>query len=204
MEEADTLTFVRALCALVPLDDADIHAARALVRPRELPAGHYLLRAGEMASEVAIVVRGLMREHFVMADGSDRTKAFVTEGQPTGSLADLLSGVPSRAFIVAEEPTRVLVGRFDEMVALADRSEGMRRYGVRLMQRVLLSKCEREYEFLGLDAEARYAAFQARYPGLEQRIAGYHIASYLGITPVHLSRLRRRRGSGRQPRAANR
>lgn len=204
MEDADTLTFVRALRATVPLDEADIQAALALVRPRELPAGTYLLRAGEMASEVAIVVRGLMREYFAMPDGSERTKAFVIEGQPTGSLADLLSGVPSRAFIVAEEPTRVLVGRFDEVVALAERSDGLRRYGERLMQLLLLSKSEREYELLGLDAEARYATFQARYPGLEQRIAGYHVASYLGITPVHLSRLRRRRLAGRQPSAAAR
>ena len=145
--------------------------------------------------QVAVVVHGLMREHFVMSDGTERTKAFVPEGHPTGSLADVLSAVPSRAFIVAEEPTRVLVANFADTLALAEHCEGFRRYGERLTQRVLLVKAEREYELLGLDAQARYQAFLSRYPGLEARVAARHVASYLGITPVHLSRLRRRRRS---------
>jgi CRP-like cAMP-binding protein len=55
------------------------------------------------------------------------------------------------------------------------------------------AKAEREYELLGMDAEERYATFARRYPGLEARVAARHVASYLGITPVHLSRLRRLR-----------
>ena len=58
---------------------------------------------------------------------------------------------------------------------------------------MLLDKAEREYELLGLDAAARYALFAERFPGLEARVAARHVASYLGITGVHLSRLRRRR-----------
>lgn len=58
-------------------------------------------------------------------------------------------------------------------------------------------KAEREYEFLCLSAEERYAAFSARHRGLEARVSGRHIASFLGITPVHLSRLRARRARSR-------
>jgi len=191
--DSDASVFRRAICAIYPLPDAELTAAFAIVRPRELMRGEYLLRAGEHASEAAIVVRGLVREHFVMQDGTERTKAFVLAGQPTGSLADLLSGAPSRAYIVAEEPTRLLCVSFAESLALAERSEGWRNYGVQLMQRILLVKAEREYELLGMDAQARYALFTTRYPGLEAQVSARHVASYLGITPVHLSRLRRRR-----------
>jgi CRP-like cAMP-binding protein len=59
-------------------------------------------------------------------------------------------------------------------------------------ERLYLLKSEREYELLALDAEQRYRAFQARYPGLEARVTQRHVASYLGITPEHLSRLRAR------------
>ena len=195
LSPTDVAVFKRALCAISPLSEADLAEALALARPRELRPRQYLLRAGELATEVAVVVHGLMREHFVMSDGTERTKAFVPEGHPTGSLADVLSAVPSRAFIVAEEPTRVLVANFADTLALAEHCEGFRRYGERLTQRVLLVKAEREYELLGLDAQARYQAFLSRYPGLEARVAARHVASYLGITPVHLSRLRRRRRS---------
>ena len=189
----DASIFAASVRALSPLNDRELAAAYAIVRPRELQRGEYLLRAGERACETAIVVRGLMREHFVMADGTERTKAFVMVGHPTGSIADLLSGAPSRAYIVAEEPTRLLCASFSESLALAERSAGWHHYGVQLLQRILLVKAEREYELLGMDAHSRYEAFSARYPGLEARVAARHIASYLGITPVHLSRLRRRR-----------
>ncbi|MET0388167.1 MAG: Crp/Fnr family transcriptional regulator [Polyangiales bacterium] len=194
--------FAQAIRAVVLLDDADLAQALALFAPRELARGEYLLRAGERAEHVALVVRGLVREHFVMPDGTERTKAFVLAGQPTGSLADLLSGAPSKAFIVAEEPTRLLLASYAESVALTERCPGWRRFGERLIQRLLLLKAEREYELLGMDAAERYRVFNERYPGLEARVAGRHVASYLGITAVHLSRLRRRRRSRAREQAA--
>lgn len=197
--DSDASVFARAIRGLCAIDDAELLAAFALMRARELVRGEYLLCAGERASEVAIVVRGLVREHFVMPDGTERTKAFVLSGQPTGSLADLLSTAPSRAYIIAEEPTRLLCASFEDSLALAERSPGWRNYGVQLMQRILLAKAEREYELLGMDAQARYELFATRFPGLEARVAARHVASYLGITPVHLSRLRRRRRMPSRP-----
>jgi CRP-like cAMP-binding protein len=140
-----------------------------------------------------MVVRGFLREYFVMSDGTERTKAFVRAGESTGSLADLLSKRPSRAFIVAEEPSRVFVADYAQLRALAEIKPRWALWTLRMVEGMFLWKAEREYELLGLDAKARYEAFAARYPGLESRIAARHVASYLGITPVHLSRLRRRR-----------
>jgi hypothetical protein len=79
------------------------------------------------------------------------------------------------------------------MQELGRRHPAWRRFRTRVLERLVLSKAAREYELLGLRAEARYRAFSERYPGLEARVAGKHIASYLGITAVHLSRLRRKR-----------
>ena len=82
--------------------------------------------------------------------------------------------------------------------ALGDVDPAWRDFNERVMQVLYLQKAEREFELLGLDAEARYAAFAARFPGLEARVAARHVASYLGITPVHLSRLRKRRRAGQR------
>ncbi|MBC7171950.1 MAG: Crp/Fnr family transcriptional regulator [Polyangiaceae bacterium] len=160
---------------------------------RRLARREHFLRVGEAATHVAFVVEGLLREHFVLADGAERTKAFVVEGGVTGSLADLLGDEPSRASIVAEERSRLLVGSYADLRALGKTFPAWERYGRRMLERLLVAKALREYELLGLDAEARYDAFSARHPGLEARVAAHHVASYLGITPVHLSRLRRRR-----------
>ena len=181
------------MASIAPLSERDLARGLALASPRELPAGATFLRAGVRATELAVVVKGLLREYFLMRDGSERTKAFIPEGGISGSLADLLSAAPSRAFIVADEPARVLVIPYASMQSLSRTSTAWARLGRLGLERLLMQKAEREWELLGLDAEQRYAAFRARHPNLEARVLGRHVASYLGITAVHLSRLRRRR-----------
>lgn len=184
------------------MDDEAIALGAALFSARRLPRGAHLLEAGAHATELALVSEGCLREYFVLGREpsgvrasalGERTKAFVTEGQFTGSLADLISGEPSRAFIVAEEPSRLLVAPYPSLRALGERSAAWAAVGRAGLEALLRTKAEREWELLALDAAERYACFRARYPGLEARALAKHVASYLGITPVHLSRLRRRR-----------
>jgi CRP-like cAMP-binding protein len=190
---ADDVALVRASIArIASIGAAAEQACLELISVRYIARGQYLLRAGESATEAGVVARGLLRELYVLEDGSERTKAFVLAGEPTGSLADLLRGGPSRTNIVAEEDSRVLVLPFAANATLAQRFPSWQLYQSGLLQVLFLVKVDREYELLGLDAEGRYAAFRARYPGLETRVAARHVASYLGISSVHLSRLRRR------------
>lgn len=194
--DEDAKVYARAMRKIAPLSDTALAEGLALTKVQLLPKGAYLLRAGEHAHAIAIVVSGLLREHFVLESGQERTKAFVFEEGISGSFADLISGAPSRAYIVADEPARLLVAELADHERLAGTEWATLR---RLATEALLrQKAEREYELLGLDAEARYAAFRARYEGLEARIAAKHVASYLGITPVHLSRLRRQRRATRK------
>lgn len=87
---SDRRLFSSAVRRLCPLDDSSLGAVFSLLRACQLARGEYFLRAGERATEVTLVVRGLLREHFVLPDGSERTKAFVAEGELSGSWADLL------------------------------------------------------------------------------------------------------------------
>lgn len=191
--DADRRVFAQAMRSIAPLEDADVDAAVALVRVRDLDKRDRFLRAGVRATEVAVVIRGLLREHFVIDDGTERTKAFIGEGEASGSLADLLSDRPSRAFIVAGEPTRLVVASYADMRTLAQRMPAWDRLGRASLERLVIAKAEREWELLALDAEQRYTRFRERYPAIEARTLGKHVASYLGITPAHLSRLRARR-----------
>jgi CRP-like cAMP-binding protein len=63
-----------------------------------------------------------------------------------------------------------------------------------LLEKGYCTKEKREREFLLFDAEARYQSFLKSYPGLEKRVKQHQIASYLGITNVSLSRIRRKMG----------
>lgn len=191
----------RAVLRIAPVSARALSAVSSLLEARSLRRGEHFLRAGERAREVAIVVSGLLREYFGLAEGTERTKAFVTSGAFSGSLADLISQEPSRAWIVAEQPSRVLTLPYAQLVALTRAHPSWARFATGATQALLLAKAEREYELLGLDAAARYEAFQRRYPGLEAELAARHVASYLGITSVHLSRLRRLRTEQARARA---
>ncbi|MCP4271690.1 MAG: Crp/Fnr family transcriptional regulator, partial [Gammaproteobacteria bacterium] len=78
------------------------------------------------------------------------------------------------------------------VVNLFDQHRCWEKLGRLLAEQLYIKKETREAEFLLDDAETRYLNFQTNYPGLEDRLTQYHVASYLGITPVMLSRIRRR------------
>lgn len=194
---SDEAAFVRALGRFGITEPGAVAAGLRLCHVRTLKRGEYLLRGGEPATLVGVLVSGLLREHFLTKNGVERTKSFILPLQLTGSLADLLSGRPSRSFIVAEESSRVLLGPYAELRALEASWPAWSLMARRSLEHLLLYKAEREYEFLCMDAEERYAAFVARHPDLEARVKASHIASFLGMTSVHLSRLRARRARRR-------
>lgn len=189
----DESAFRSAVARLGLSDESAIGAALRLLRAYSFSRRQHLLVAGQRAALAGLLVDGLLREYFVSEKGVERTKSIVTPGQFTGSLADLLSEEPSRANIVAEEPSRVLLAPWSALRALEQQSVAWAALQRRSLEHLLLYKAQREYQFLCLDAEARYGAFLERHPDLESRVAAQDIASYLGITPVHLSRLRARR-----------
>lgn len=154
--------------------------------------GEWLLRGGERADTCFLVVRGLVRELYVATDGAEHTRAFIAEGQATGSLLDLLSGEPSVTWIEALAPTDVLTWPWAAQERLADAIPELERALRRVAEALYVRKARREYEMLALDAEQRYVRWLARHADLDARLQRRHVASYLGITPEHLSRLRQR------------
>lgn len=189
---SDIERFASAARRLVPLPDADIERVAQRLTLCTLTRGASFLRAGVRANRAAVVVAGVLREFYPLDDGSERTKGFAQEGDFVGSLADLLAEHPSRASIVAETDARLLTLPFRVFADIAAESPAWREFAAAMTTRLYLTKSEREYELLALDAEARYARFRERFPGLEARVSQLVVASYLGITPVHLSRIRSR------------
>jgi CRP-like cAMP-binding protein len=192
--QVDRASCRRVLERIAPIDDAAWGELARLLVTRSLQRGERLLRAGEIARLGAFVCSGAVRENAVGADGIERAKSFRFEGDFTGSLADLLAGldgVPSKASIEALEPTRLLC--FDYRAMRHDlRAPVWTTIGRVLAEQLAVAKAQREHDLLTLDAEARWAALIARNPDLPKRVAQRHLASFLGITPEALSRLRRK------------
>ncbi|MEZ4364330.1 MAG: Crp/Fnr family transcriptional regulator [Kofleriaceae bacterium] len=209
---AALLALVRALAPQPPAAEAAFAAA---LSARRFAVHQPLLRAGEPARWAYFLVRGLAREYYVAADGQEHTRSFIPEGELTGSLLDLRaglrSGAPAVTFIEALEPTETLLFGYREFEALCERFPSLHVVARRWAEALYVRKARREYEMLALSARERYAAWLTERAALDGRIQRRHLASYLGVTPEHLSRLRRgapgraaRAETGRRARAARR
>lgn len=181
----------QVLESISPLTDAAWLDISSCFTEQSLAEYSHFIQAGESAQDIAFVTEGVLREYFITVDGKEFNKAFVGAGTFTGSLYDLLSQLPSTASIQALSPVRLYRASFQSFRALFDIHPCCERFGRLFAERLFMKKAKREYELMCLDATARYQLLLQQLPTLESVVAQYHIASYLGITPVALSRIRK-------------
>lgn len=191
MASSDFDALALTLTRLAPLGEATLLALRAISAQRSIPRAGFLLRAGEQAESVYFLVSGLVREFYCDDQGAEHTRRFVREGELSGSLLDLLSLQPAVTYIQALEPTSVLTFSYARFDALCARHSDLQLVARRMIEHLYLCKTQREHAMLALSAEQRLAQWQGEYGAIDPRISRRHLASYLGITPEHLSRLRR-------------
>lgn len=181
--------FLRGSC---DFPDAELAKTRRAFRPVAVPRGALLTRAGEWPDRVAFIVAGLVRLVYAAADGTERTYGFRAENQLVCAYSAVLRGERAEVSIEALEPCSLLVtsrAAFDELAA------GHRCWQeliARLTEELYLQQEARQRELLLEDAATRYRSFVTARPGLAQRLTQAQIASYVGVTPVALSRIRAR------------
>src|SRR5262245_27438280 len=171
------------------LPEPEWRAFERLLAPRRFSKGERFVEPGDRRGLVGLVRSGLFRFYYVDADGREATKTFRGPGELAAAYAELLMGVPSRTFVEALEDSELLVAPYAELLRLYARHPGWQELGRRVAERFYVNKERREFELLQLPAAERYRLFDREYPGLAARIPQYHVASYLGITPVALSRI---------------
>lgn len=149
-----------------------------------------LIRIGDKNSDIFFVVFGILRDYYIDDDGNDITRFFSCEGGICGG-ESLISKEPSAVCTEALEDCILLrcpVSDFTKIIASS--SEATKAY-IWLLESSLAYKIHRENSFLIKSAAERYIDFKRENPDLEKRVNQKYIASYLGITPVSLSRIRR-------------
>lgn len=162
----------------------------------EVPRSTMLLSPGDSPDVSGLVVSGVVREYYLQPDGVEHTRNFALAGDAFGSISDAISGRPARVAVSSESDAVVLFLPWSVIEQLSARSREWERFRHRIIEGLFLRRSTREYELLALDAMGRYLSLLEQHPRIEEAVPLRHIASYLGITPVHLSRLRRRRGPG--------
>jgi len=167
---------------------------------RQLQRGEFLTRAGDVADQVGFVVKGLFRKLHVTASGKPVVRGFGGPGAVVGAYVSLLTGTPSYLSVEALRDSELFLLPWCELNALYERHRCFQTLGRRMTELTLLERETRAHELLTLSASERYARFRDTHKALLPELRDYDIASYLGITPVSLSRLRARKAE-RGPRS---
>lgn len=187
---ADRQALLVIATALAPLDAAALEPLLQAITVQRLAPGDVLLRAGEPGAREFFVLDGVLKSWVGDAQGREVTLAFhVGPGVLTPAIARV---VDERSRVHCQALTAVRVAGFEAstLVGCMLRDPAVQRWGDAVLRAELMRRADREWALAALPAAQRLQQFRQQFPGLEARIAQHHIASYLGITPVSLSRLR--------------
>jgi CRP-like cAMP-binding protein len=181
---ADSLDFMEN----IPKDE--MSKLQKLLKPLTLKKGEYFLRAGEIPNRVGFNISGLLRLFYIDYNGSEVTKHFCFENTLAISYSAFLLREESKLFIQAIEDTELVTISFYDYNNLLKEHIFWQIAARKLAEMLFILKEKRESELLLKNAQERYIQFLKDYPNLESRLNQYHIASYLGITPESLSRIK--------------
>lgn len=151
--------------------------------------GQLLGKIGEGSSVAGIVMNGVVRSFYVDSDGNDITQYFASEGSIC--IDEGLMGFPERvAMWESLEESTLMLFKVSDMKDLILGDEHLKTVWIGILEEALRYKIYRENGFLVENATERYLAFRKRSPELASRIPQRYIATYLGIKPESLSRIR--------------
>lgn len=178
---------------IIELTSQDEQVFTSLVELESIPRNYYLLKEGQKCHYEYFILKGCLRSFYMDENAIEHTTLFAIEGWWTGNLKSFVRNTPSEFYIQAIEDTRFIRIRKKNMDTLYAKIPKLERYFRILLQNRLLATQDRISRHLSESATDRYIKFTTKYPNLEQRVPSKHIASYLGITPTYLSRLKKRR-----------
>lgn len=172
----------------------DIHEFQKLIpflRSNFLKKGEVLVRQGEISQVGFFVENGLLRSFDVAENGKEHLIQFAPENWFISNHASTYFGEPSDFYIQAIEDTQFISMKNDFICQAVEISPTFSRFNEKLLRRHIVQMQRRLKLLLGASAEQRYLEFVKLYPNIVLRVPQWMIASYLGITPESLSRVRK-------------
>lgn len=162
-----------------------------LFHEKKYGKGEFFLNEGEVCRKVGFMVSGVMR-YYINDDGEEKTYGFAEEDDFICNNESFLPQQPSRQIIQALEDCTVLVIGFDDLQKFYSILKNGERFGRLVIEQVFVRTLQGLNSFYTDSPELRYENFTKEYPDLLQRIPQYYIASYVGVKPQSLSRIRSR------------
>lgn len=183
-------SFIAFVKKIIDLPEAEEAKVLKLLKPVKITKGEYYIREGQIPKKFAFVEQGLFRYLYMDTKGTEYTKNFIVENNFLAAYSAMITQQPSRMFIEALEDSYIYDISYANWLELKKGHECWNQFLIAILEKAFSTKEIRERDLLILEAQERYDIFKKEFPNFENRIKQHMIASYLGISPISLSRIR--------------
>ena len=163
----------------------------SLIRFKELKKGDSIGSEGEISKDIYILKSGVIRSFYTDEKGKDYIRHIFTPLRATGALGAMILNKPSRLSYDCLSDCEVYSINFNDFKKLTYKDKNLANLYASILEIIFLTLESKIYDLSVLNATERYLKLKKQIPEIENLIPQYHIASYLNITPVQLSRIRK-------------
>lgn len=174
------------------LSEEEIMEIMSYMVVEEYSKGTILLRQGDIASKCYFVLKGCIRQYAVVDQGKEITTNFFTEEQAAVIFKSYKQKTPSDYFLCCTENSILIVGEPESEQKLYEKFPKLYKITREMIEHSFGEEQEEIGKFLGMCPEARYKRLIEKRPDIINRVPQHQLASYLGITPESLSRIKKR------------
>lgn len=184
-------SLLTSIQSLITLSPAEVDIVKSLFKEKIYKKGDFFLEEGRICTHVGFVAKGLMR-FYINHDGEEKIYDFSQENEYVCNYESFLPQKPSSKIIQALEDSVVFVISYKDLQLLYANVREGERFGRRAIEAVFVQLLQDISSFYTETPQVRYERFLNNHADLQQRVSQYHIASYVGVKPQSLSRIRKR------------
>ncbi|MBW1296547.1 Crp/Fnr family transcriptional regulator [Aquimarina litoralis] len=177
--------------SFTPVSDADMEFGLRFYRKETFNKGDFLVKPGQYIHDFYFMRQGCVT-YYTIEEGVARVMEFYTENTFFTDLYPYIEEIPSESYLEFTEDSVIYTISKADALKVFDHSHALERFGRLSMQKAYINNFRQINRIKNLSNQERYLQLLEKRPSLFQRVPQYMIASYLGLTPVGLSKIRKR------------
>lgn len=187
--------YFKKLNEKITFSEEEQEIIKGFLTPKKLRKKQYLLQEGDICKTIAFVTKGALREYTVDEKGNEHIFQFALEGWTISDLYSFMTAEPATYSIDALEDSELILITKSAQEEILRRVPKFETYSRMQLTGAYLAMQKRITSIISLSIEERYLNFTKTYPDIVQRVPQHMIASYMGLTPETLSRIRKKMAS---------
>lgn len=186
----DHSLILQSIAKHIKLEKAEENLFVSLLKEKKLKKKQFLVHENEVSTSTAFVIKGCLRSYSIDRNGFEHIVQFAPPGWWIADIYSLITGQPGKLNIDALEDSEMLLLKRSDQETLFNKYPKFERFFRIITENSVAANHNRLMDYMGLSAQERYEGFCMRYPGLMKTLPQKQIASYIGVTPEFLSKLK--------------